>query len=323
MNHSLQYRFNNHTLPVVKNGKLAGLVMRHNSSGQTTDVIPAPVVEHFLAGAENGDYRGFPRSGIFVGNTEDPQLRKYAGIADMTGGVYVEAVVKDGAATKAGLLQGDIIMNIAGYDIDNKGNYQHPLYGKVAMPHLVRCEFHAGDTVPHTVFRNGKLMEISIVPERQMPDKRLVPPYRIDAPPRYYILGGLIIQELTIGHLMEYGSDWTMKAPVHLVYYAANQDFIDTEGREKIVFLSSILPTAHTIGYEELSNLIITTINGKFITKIEDVPEALKAPVDGFHKLEFEQHPRLIYLDAAQIPEIDQQIMQRYRLTQLENLNHD
>ena len=108
--------------------------------------------------------------------------------------------------------------------------------------------------------------------------------------------------------------------PVHLLYYYLNQDRINKAGRSKIVILSRVLPTSYTLGYEKLSDLAVTRINNKKIGRLEDVPLALKTPVNGFHKIEFEQHPRVIYLDPAETPQINAQIQKRYRLPALEYL---
>ena len=51
---SLQFQFENITMPVIQNGQLAGLVKRYDSKRQTIDVIPAPVIEHFIADAADG-----------------------------------------------------------------------------------------------------------------------------------------------------------------------------------------------------------------------------------------------------------------------------
>ena len=48
---------------------------------------------------------------------------------------------------------------------------------------------------------------------------------------------------------------------------------------------------------------------------------AAAAPKDGFYKIEFEEDPTLIYLDAAEIEKSDGQLMQDYGLPALENLN--
>ena len=112
-----------------------------------------------------------------------------------------------------------------------------------------------------------------------------------------------------------------MKAPIHLLYYEINQYTLAKEGRKRIVFLSSVLPTSYTVGYDRLSNLIVTRINNQDIGKLEDVIEALKTPVHTYHKIEFAQRPKVIYIDPLELPKINTQIKNRYRLPALMNLN--
>jgi hypothetical protein len=320
LNSSLQYRFNNFTLPVVKNDKLAGLLMRYDSKAQTIDVIAAPVIENFIKDAVDGNYLGFPMSGIKIAPTEDPQLRRYVGIAGKPGGVYVEKVIKNSAAERAGIRKGDIIMEIAGFGLDSRGNYDHPIYGKVSLSHLIRCEYYVGNSITFRIFRTGKEFTVDVILDHIQPEDYLVPPYIVDKAPRYYILGGLVFQELSGTYLREYGKEWSAKAPVHLAYYLANQDNFAYDGRKKIVFLSRVLPTSYTIGYNELSHLVIKRINNKDIFKLDDIPPALENPKNGFHKLEFEQRPKVIYIDTLEIPKINKQIRERYNLPALKNM---
>lgn len=320
LNCSLQYRFRNFTLPVVKDGKLAGLLMRYDAKVQTIDVVAAPVIEHFLKDAADSEYLGFPMLGIRAVSTEDPQLRRFVGITGKTGGIYVEGVIKDSPADKSGLQKGDIILAIAGFSLDSHGSYDHPIYGKMAFSHLIRCEFHVGDRITNRIFRGGKELMNDVILDHRPSETYQIPPYIIDRPPRYYILGGLVLQELSASYLREYGKNWPVKAPVHLVYLEVNQDFIEKSGRKKIVFLSGVLPTSHTVGYDKLANLVIKRINNKVIGKLEDVPLALANPVNGYHRIEFEQRPHVIYLDPQEIPIINMQIRKRYKLPALDNL---
>jgi hypothetical protein len=321
LNGSLQYRFGNITMPVVKDGKLAGLVMRYDAKRQTINVLAAPVIKHFLADASDGKYMGFPTTDVKIASTEDPQFRRFANIPDTAGGVYVEEVIPRSAAEKAGLRQGDIIIEIAGYPIDRRGNFEHPIYGKMGLSHLLRCEFHVGDKIKYRLYRAGRLLNIEITADHRGPEAFLIPPYLIDIPPRYYILGGLVLQELSVPYLLTYGKRWTLKAPIHFVYYEKNQDFLEITGGKKIVFLSGVLPTSYTIGYESLANIEVVRINNQVIARLEDVNRALENPVDGFHKIEFKQRPKTIYLNPMEIPKINEQIKQRYRIPVLQNLN--
>lgn len=320
MNSSLQYRFSNSTLPVVKDGKLAGLLLRYRAKAQTLDVIAAPVIEHFLKDGADGAYGGFPKAGIRLVSTEDPQLRRYVGLPEKAGGVYLQGVIRGGPAEKAGLRAGDVITELARFPIDRRGNYRHPLYGKVSLAHLIRCEGQAGDTIAVKIFRDGRAMTLEMVPEHRSSRDHLVPPYVIDESPRYYVLGGLVLQELTTPYLRSYGKSWQFRAPNNFVYYEKNQDFLDMGPQEKIVFLSEVLPSSFTSGYERMRDLVVTRINGHVIGRLEDVDSALETPVDGFHKVEFRQFPMAVYLDPQEIPLIDRQIIERYRLPALKNL---
>src|SRR5215472_16904078 len=60
----MQYRENSYTVPLVKNNKLAGLLLRYDSRSQLLDAIPAPVITHFLREADSPNYRGFPSAGF-------------------------------------------------------------------------------------------------------------------------------------------------------------------------------------------------------------------------------------------------------------------
>src|SRR4030088_2081220 len=54
----MQYRENSYTIPLVKNNKLAGLLLRFDPRSQLIDAIPAPIIAHFLKAAETENYRG-------------------------------------------------------------------------------------------------------------------------------------------------------------------------------------------------------------------------------------------------------------------------
>ena len=55
LNGSLQYRYNNVTLPALRRGKLAGLLTGYDAKAQTIDILSALIIEHFLEEASGGD----------------------------------------------------------------------------------------------------------------------------------------------------------------------------------------------------------------------------------------------------------------------------
>jgi hypothetical protein len=317
LNGSLQYGFNNLTLPAVKGDRLAGLVLRYDAGGQTIEVISTSVIRHFLADAEDGRYQGFPRAGFHYGPTMDPQLRRYIDLKENQTGIYVQKVIKGGPADRAGLRAGDVIARVGDFPISNTGQYKHPLYGKTSLIHLIRTTYFVGESIPVQVYRSGRTLNLAITADHRRPDQYLIPPYIIDKAPDYLIVGGLVFQELSVSYLLEYGKDWASQAPIDLVYYQQNQEYINSDQRdqrEKIVIISNVIPTPYSIGYEDLNDLVVLRVNGQIIGRLADVGAALKKPVNGFHKIEVEQSPGLLFLDPKQIDTIHRIIQERYRI---------
>jgi hypothetical protein len=148
-----------------------------------------------------------------------------------------------------------------------------------------------------------------------------VEPYVIDRAPKFYILGGLVLQELSRQYLKEWGNDWVKKAPEHFVYYDRQQSELFPKGPKKIVFLSRVLPSAATVGYEDLHTLVVKRINGVELQSLADIPAALEKATDGLHKVEFDSDPTSIYLDAKAVAEEGDTLMRKYRLPALQRLN--
>src|SRR2546426_847382 len=149
----MQYRENSYTVPLVKNNKLAGLLLRYDSRSQLLDAIPAPIITHFLKEAEGQNYRGFPSVGFSFFPTRDPELRQFAGEIGKGGGVYVTNVEPNTPAMKAGLKVGDIVLSVGNHEIDQNGNYVDPLYGKIDFTNLISAHSYAGDVLPFQIQR--------------------------------------------------------------------------------------------------------------------------------------------------------------------------
>ena len=104
------------------------------------------------------------------------------------------------------------------------------------------------------------------------------------------------------------------------IFICRCQSELFEDGPKKIVFLTRVLPTPATVGYEEVTTLRVTKINGVELQSLADVPAALEKAANGFHKVEFDEDPRTIYLDAAQVSAVEQQVQQQYRLPSLKRL---
>jgi len=318
---SLQYRENSFVVPAVRDDKLTGLLMRYDPRTQSADTIPAPVINHFLKDAAGKSYAGFPKAGMDYTGMRDPQLRHYAGLnGDSAGGVYITSVHKESPAGKAGVCAGDVLVAVNGQQVDRDGNYVDSQYGKISLSHLTSTKAYVGDKAKLSIIRDGKSLDVEITLAHRAVADYVIEPYIIDRAPRYYVLGGLVLQELSRQYLKEWGAEWMKKAPERFVYYDRFQSDLFQDRRKKIIILSMVLPSENTIGYEDLGNLVVTKINDVPLNSFADIEQALQKPVDGFHKIEFEENPRVIYLDAKKTEESIPALKQNYGLRSLMRL---
>ena len=311
----LQQRDGSFTLPAVSDGRLVGLVMRFDARSQSADLISTPVIRHFL---ESPAKARFPRMGIAFSSLRDPQFRRFIGLTE-PGGVYVNEVSPHGSAAEAGIKKGDVILALDGRPIDQDGNYEDPNFGRVLFSHLTNTVAKSGTEVIFTLFRSGKLMKLPA--KMQAPDRSHVvsEAQLADQPPNYVVLGGLVFLELSRPYLQEWGNDWINTAPKRLVYYDAFQNELP-EGRGKIVILDQVLPVSETLGYEAIRSLVVTQVNGRPVRSLVDVAEAAKKPLKGFHKIEFEEDPKTIFLDAAAVEAHQKALIEQYSLPALQRL---
>jgi len=317
---SLQARVNSFTLPVTKNGKLVGMLLSYSSKEQTANILPAQIVEAFLKDLEDGDYKGFPSLGITFAQTLDKQLREFTGLEKQQGGIFVRKVAKDSSADKAGIKTGDVILRIDGKALDSRGNYTDPKFGKLSFAHLVGGGAKVGDQLKFDIIRDGKAMTLDVKLTRKAPGDYLIDPYMYDRGPKYVIFGGMIFQELTLPYLESWGNNWVSQAPFKLVYAYSNPEKYEDEGRSKLVFLSNVLKTPSTLGYEGIGSVVVTKVNGRFIKNIKDLHDALAAPpADGIHSIEFDDYPKILFVDDKTSRAVNLQLIQ-YGIGQLERL---
>ena len=317
---SMQYRDNSYTVPLVKKNKLAGLLLRFEPRTQVLDAIPAPIIAHFLKDAETQHYRGFPSAGFGFFPTRDPQLRSFAGQTGKPAGVYVTSIEPEMPAAKAGLKVGDIVVGLGNNEIDQNGNYVDPLYGKIEFTNLITARAFAGDTMAVQIQREGKPMQLNLALDHREATDYVIPPYNIDRAPLYYILGGLVFQELSRQYLREWGANWLKDAPQRFVYKDRFQSELYPEGNRRVVVLTQVLPANSTIGYDEMAYLTITKVNGKEVKSLADLAKIAKQPMDGFIKIETEEDPKQLELEAAQVEAEAEALQQNYGLPSLQRL---
>jgi PDZ domain-containing protein len=222
---------------------------------------------------------------------------------------------------KAGIKVGDIVTGIGNHGIDQTGNYVDPLYGKIGFTNLITAHSYSGDVVPFQIQREGKLMQLNVTLEHRDAKDYVSPPYALDQPPKYLVLGGLIFQELSRQYLKEWGPNWQREAPQRFVYLDRFQSELFPGEHRRVVILSQVLPANNTIGYDELVYLTVTKVNGKDIKSLNDLAEAVKQPLEGgFIKIETEEDPKQIELDASRVAAEAPDLQENYGIPSLQRL---
>jgi len=316
---NLQQRDGSFVLPAVRNGNLLGIVMRYDGRNQTADAIPAPLIARFLAMAESENYAGFPRAGFAYANLRDPQLRAYVGLGD-NGGVLVSKVSPGSPAEIADLREGDVILAINGRKIDNEGNYQDEAYGRLPLAHLTSGISKVGDEMKALIFRDGEEQEISLTLAGRNRESMPVAIYQYDSAPRYLIYGGVVFQELTRPYLREWGGDWRGSAPQNLVYLDVFQEDV-LRGQKGVVIINQVLPLAETVGLEGFNNTVVQSVNGRKIQTLADLSEAFEHPTDGYQRVEVDQDPGVLFLDARAAPAMEAAVRDQFGIRQLRQLD--
>lgn len=307
---SMQSAASSYSLPVLSEGKLAGVLISYNSKDQLCDVASTDIVKRFLHEASDGEYKGFPSLGVSIARTEDASFRQWLKLTDDQGGIYIRTIRKGGAADQAGVKPGDVLLAVDGQAIDRRGYYNHPLYGSLSWGHLVRGEKSTGDSIALSLLRDGKPLELKATLTREEDGKRLVPDHLFDKAPNYLLKGGLVFQELSRPILEGFGEDWQSRAPLELLDAYENPE--KYEGKlNRVVFLSGVIPTPATVGYERLRNLVVLKVNGKEIKDMKSLITAFEGNSGQLHSIEFADEDLTVNLDEAVSTEVDSQLLQR------------
>lgn len=97
-------------------------------------------------------------------------------------------------------------------------------------------------------------------------------------------------------------------------FFYAERDNIRPE-RSEFVIINQVLPDPVNSYISDMHDLIVVSVNNKIITKLEDVAEAFKKPVDKYHIIEVEGYHKPILIKAAGMDEANKRILKKYEIS--------
>jgi S1-C subfamily serine protease len=291
--------------PVFKSGHVVGIAFQTLENAENVgEMVPAPIIRHFLAAAPTRPDIQIPAIGITTQNLENPFLRKRFGLAAGDGGVLVLSVDYGGSAW--GVLEpGDALLEIAGHKI--AGNSTVKFRGRYRTRYDVMLGWSSvGETIDLTLLRRGVRRKVGLV---LAPPSPLVPRNRYDQPPTYYIYGGLVFQMLTRDYLSTWDSWWD-KAPkefLHL-YYSGTR----TPERQEVVILTQVLADEVNVGYEGFYSESIVSVNGVVPRDMHDFVRLCEA-TSGTLEVRTSSDGYIV-LDTERARAASARILERYRI---------
>lgn len=297
-------------LPILKGGRVVGLVDTYDSSEQALSCINAELISRFLDESTTPG-NTVPMMGVAVTRLNDPVFNKYLKLSPNQGGIYVSEVNLSGSAYAAGIRAGDVITSIDGAPLDKQGRWQHPLYGLMDARQVVQSLKPVGKEIVLGVSRNGEVLQISVPLNRDAAEKALLAVEKPGVAPRYIMWGGLLFQPLTQVYLNELRSR-TGGLPSSLLVIKDRSPELMAEGRKEIVALTLVIPTPATLGYDGLGFCMVEKVNGKIVRTFDEFAELLDSPTeDGLVELTINRAPYTIYLDRAAVEASNDAIRRR------------
>ncbi len=286
------------TIPVVVNDKLVGISLNYRQ--QTLTAVSATVINNFLQNAKSGR-PGFPTLGISISELTDPIFREYLKLDRNGNGIYISQVVPRSCAARAGLQKGDVLEELDGRPIDNRGLTQDASLGPVPAALLMHDSHKMGDTISVKIRRNGEPLSLNIQLDRSAVDKDLVSRDIIaNACPSYIIYGGLVFQKLTSSFIDTIKGFNDNNLPTELIKALNNKETYVQEGREELVVIGIVLPTPATLGYNTCGFCIVNKVNGTQVKSLKHLSELLDQPTaSDLIEIETNKAPFKLYLSRS------------------------
>ncbi len=295
---------------ITANAHAVGIISAQD--GRMCTAIPATFIQNILEARRQERYHGLGYFHFYWQGAQNPASLARLKLSGDPRGVIVSSVPARPDEYPQVLHTQDVILNIDGFDLDIQGDYADPDYGNLMLENLATRNKWAGDEVKMVIWRDGELTNVIYRLPKFEYSVSLVPAATYDHEPEYLIVGGLVFQPLTDSYLQSWGSDWRRRAPFRLNYYRGDPP---TKDRPALVLMSQVLPDAYNIGYQDQKCLVVDKVNGKRISRLSELREALAAPVNGYHIIDLVQSDslrRIVLAAGDSEKEATSRILQRY-----------
>jgi len=295
--------------PVIQDGSVVGVAFQTFTKMENISLfIPTEVISHFLEDLEDGVYDGYPDLGVHSVNLQNPAARMKAGMGGSDTGVWVDRVTP-GSSAEGMLFEGDVLMNIEGFDIANDGTVE---LDNLRLDYGVLLDRkQIGDLVDLTVFRRGKQLDVAVEMGPAM--NRQIYENIYDRLPRYYVYGGLVFIPLNRECVKALGGGHRGIGEYNLLYeYLYKQlEHPEKQKYEPIILLRRLdHPVNSDMAWHR--NLVVEKINGRPVNRLEDLVEGIDQNTGRYQVFEFGYHNRFGVIDREEADLAHEGILKQY-----------
>lgn len=272
--------------PAVAGDKMIGLAFSRLGDAQNIGyIIPNEEVELFLADVADGRYDGKPAMFDELQTLENPALRTFLKLDKSVEGIVVHRPYRSDAAYP--LKEWDVITRIADTPLDNQGMIRLSANLRVSFRYLIQ-KAAANGTVPLTIVRAGKPMQVRLAAPRDRP--LMVPDLKGEYPP-YFIYGPLVFSKATIQYLSFVDANPALMRGLSFIGSPLATQLGDAPAaaRDELVVVSSpFFPHALAKGYANPSAAVISSVNGTRVRSLRHLVALLRDLQDEFVVFEFD-----------------------------------
>ena len=88
--------------------------------------------------------------------------------------------------------------------------------------------------------------------------------------------------------------------------------------QRRMIILADVFPDEYNLGYHDMAQNIVQTVNGRPVNSIADLEQAFQHPPGKFHVIEFVASYGMstVILDAEKFQSATKRIMEKYRIPQ-------
>ncbi len=299
--------------PVVQDDRVVGVAFQGIAGLENAGFfIPPPVIQHFLKDIENKRYDGFPHAGLRVVALQNPAYRRMLKLPDNDLGARIDGILPIPATQKL-LKLDDVLLRIGDYPVASDGTI---LYQGNRVSAALGFQFvQSGECVPLQIWRDGKTMDVSLPVSVYTADRAAG--YQHDAPPRYYVYGGLVFTPLSIDYLRSSARNAPEIAfgeAYYELYYKRYEDPAKT--RPEPIVLAAVLPDPVNANMAIRGRALVDRINGVRIEGLEDVIRAFQVNTNAYDTVDFVSHHGFECLERAEVARANPRILQTYGIAE-------